>query len=133
VPASPKKPRIRKTAPTLREMAEQAQAKAENPKPSKLGKVSSKAKKPLAKAHLPSNAFGNGLRKIGRAVRRVLRFFVPSYFVKAWREVRQVTWPGRRETWRLTGAVFVFATVFGAMVAGVDKLLDMVFKHLILK
>jgi len=53
--------------------------------------------------------------------------------VNAWREVRQVTWPSRRETWRLTGAVFIFAIVFGALVYGVDTGLDALFKKVILK
>jgi preprotein translocase SecE subunit len=58
---------------------------------------------------------------------------MPSYLKNSWREVRQVVWPNRKETWRLTLAVFVFAVVFGALVAGVDKGLDEVFKKVILK
>lgn len=64
---------------------------------------------------------------------RPFRWLVPRYFVNSWREVRQVTWPNRRETWRLTLAVFIFAIVFGALVAGVDKVLDLLFKKVILK
>ena len=73
------------------------------------------------------------LAKVFRPLRRVLRWLVPRYLVNSWREVRQVVWPNRRETWRLTLAVFVFAIVFGALVAGVDKGLDEIFKKVILK
>lgn len=62
-----------------------------------------------------------------------LRWLIPSYFINSWREVRQVTWPNRRETWRLALAVFIFAIIFGAMIAGVDKVLDLIFKKLILQ
>jgi preprotein translocase SecE subunit len=68
-----------------------------------------------------------------RVVKKYLAWLVPKYFVNSWRELRQVHWPNRRETWRLTLAVFVFAIIFGAMVAGVDKGLDALFKKLVLK
>lgn len=68
-----------------------------------------------------------------RPILRPLRWLIPRYFVNSWREVRQVTWPSRRETWRLTLAVFIFAIVFGALIAGVDKGLDLLFKKVILK
>lgn len=64
---------------------------------------------------------------------RPFRWLIPRYFVNSWREVRQVTWPSRRETWRLTLAVFIFAIIFGALIAGVDKVLDLLFKKVILK
>jgi preprotein translocase SecE subunit len=130
---SAKKPRIRKSAPTMREKAEEARVKSEKEKPQRLSKARSKAAQPLSKVKLPDNNFGKAVRKVGRAIKRVLSFLVPRYFVNAWRELRLVTWPGRKETWRLTGAVFIFAAVFGALVAGVDKVLDVVFKHLVLK
>jgi hypothetical protein len=52
--------------------------------------------------------------------------------MSAWKELRQVTWPGRKETRQLTLAVFVFATVFGLMVTLTDYGLDKVFKKVIL-
>lgn len=117
----------------MREKAELAQAKSENQKPSKIRAAGSAARRPLAKIRLPQNQFGDILRAIGRFIAKILGWLTPSYFVNAWREVRLVTWPGRRETWRLTSAVFIFAIVFGALVAGVDKVLDLLFKNLVLK
>jgi len=115
-----KKPRIRKTAPTVRELAA---ATAEKP-----------VKKPK-RIKAPANA-GKVIKPLGRVlspVGRALKWLTPRYFINSWRELRQVTWPNRRETWRLTLAVFVFAVVFGALVAGVDKGLDVLFKHLVLR
>ncbi len=105
-----KKVRIRK-APADREQAEAVGAKVV---------VSPRQSKP-------------SIFRFLRSILRPFRWLVPPYFVNSWREVRQVTWPNRRETWRLTLAVFIFAVVFGALIAGVDKILDLLFKHLILK
>lgn len=112
-----KKPRIRKTAPSLREAIEASQAKA--------NKTSEKIRPKLPKVNVKLP----GTRRISR----VASFLIPRYLINAWRELRQVVWPSRKETWRLTLAVFVFALVFGALVAGVDKALDEIFKKVVLK
>lgn len=121
-----RKPRVRKTAPTIREKMEAAQV--EKPK-RKLRVVPSQATKiasPLKRVFLP-------LAKPLRFLRRILRWLVPSYFINSWREMRLVTWPTRKETRRLTLAVLIFSIVFGALVAVVDKGLDEVFKKLVLR
>ncbi|MGA3150174.1 MAG: preprotein translocase subunit SecE [Candidatus Saccharimonadales bacterium] len=132
---SPKaRPRIRKTAPTIRERVEIAQAEAEKKsRPGRVKPLLTKAKAPLKKIKPPSVKLPGPIALVVAKIGRVLRWLAPRYFVNAWREVRQVTWPSRRETWRLTGAVFIFAIVFGALVYGVDTGLDALFKKVILK
>lgn len=56
----------------------------------------------------------------------------PPYVRNSWRELRQVTWPTRKQSRQLTGAVLIFAAVFGATIAIVDYGLDKVFKSLLL-
>ncbi len=73
------------------------------------------------------------LAPVFRTIKKGLGWLVPRYFVNAWRELRLVTWPSRRETWRLTGAVFIFAIIFGVLLTGVDKGLDDLFKKTVLK
>lgn len=127
-----RKPRIRKSAPTVRELAEAARAKEEDgAKPRRISRVVAKPAAPIKKAGStrPAKIVATPFRYMGRG----LRWLVPKYFVNSWRELRQVYWPNRRETWRLTLAVFVFAVVFGALVAGVDKGLDELFKKVVLK
>ena len=126
-------PRIRKSAPTVRERAELAQTEAQKPaKPRRLRRAAARIAQPVKKlsprgrVHLPQNRFF-------RILKRVLGWLAPRYFINSWREVRQVTWPGRKETWRLTLAVFIFAFVFGLMVYGVDRGLDEIFKKYVLK
>lgn len=129
-----RKPRIRKSAPTIREKVEEA-AKAKE-KPANGGR----ARRILAVPAKPVRRLNLGERKPVRAAKVPFRYvkiglawIIPSYFINAWRELRQVQWPKRRETWRLTLAVFIFSIIFGALVAGVDKGLDEVFKKVILK
>ena len=69
-------------------------------------------------------------RFIGRILAKVLLI---NYFRSAWKELRQVTWPNRKETRQLTLAVFAFAVVFGIMITLTDYGLDKVFKKVILK
>lgn len=69
------------------------------------------------------------VRFIGRILKKVLLI---SYFASAWNEVRQVTWPNRKETLNLTLAVFIFAISFGALIAVIDFGLDKLFKEVLL-
>jgi preprotein translocase SecE subunit len=114
-------------------MVEAATAKDEQVKPKRLKSAASKVARPVKKLRLGDKKAVKLAAKPVRLVGRVISWIVPSYFINAWREVRQVHWPNRRETWRLTLAVFIFAVIFGAMVAGVDKGLDEIFKKVVLK
>lgn len=71
-----------------------------------------------------------GRFKVLRVAGRILW---PVYFRNSWKELRQVTWPKRRESWQLTGAVLLFSAVFGVLIALVDYLLDKLFKEVLLK
>lgn len=58
------------------------------------------------------------------------RILIPKYFRSSWQELKLVTWPGWNEGRRLTSAVLIFAIIFGAVIAGVDLILDKFFHHL---
>lgn len=66
-------------------------------------------------------------RFVGRIIAGILLF---RFFRESWAELRQVQWPNARETARLTMAVFVFALVFGVIIAITDYGLGKVFKEL---
>lgn len=123
------KKRIRKSAPTVRQRLEATRTKAEEPKKTPLRNATA----PIARIRPSQNRAIKGLAVGLRPVGRMLSLIVPSYFLNAWREVRQVSWPNRRETWRLTSAVFIFAVIFGGLVYGVDKLLGELFQKLVLR
>ncbi len=69
------------------------------------------------------------IRLVGKVLARVLLL---NYIALSWKELRQVSWPTRKQTVQLTLAVFAFALFFGVIIAGVDFLLDKIFKSLIL-
>ncbi len=74
---------------------------------------------------LPDNKLGNFLTK------RVRIF--PKFVREAFAEVRQVTWPNRRDTISLTLAVFIFALVFASIVGLLDFGLSKAFEKFIVK
>ncbi|HET7528877.1 MAG TPA: preprotein translocase subunit SecE [Candidatus Saccharimonadales bacterium] len=131
--SSKKGPRVRKSAPTVRERVEEASARQSEPRKSRAKTAAAKAASPVRKLRLTDRAAIKKIAPPFRFLKKILKWLVPRYFVNSWREIRQVQWPNRRETWRLTLAVFIFAAVFGALVAGVDKGLDEVFKKVVLK
>lgn len=73
---------------------------------------------------LPDTRFGRWLNK--------RRSFIPQILKNAFKELKQVTWPNRSETFRLTVSVLLFAIFFGSLIAGVDYVLDNVFRRVIL-
>ncbi len=130
--SSTPKRRIRKVE-TVRQKAETA-SKA-SPKPRRIKKTLKTASKPFAAVFhfgrmeyylpLPDNKFGRFLNK--------RRHIIPRYFVESYRELRFVTWPNRKQTTQLTIAVFVFAIIFGVLVAVTDYGLDKIFKRILIK
>ncbi|MEO5627602.1 MAG: preprotein translocase subunit SecE [Candidatus Saccharimonadales bacterium] len=87
-------------------------------------KTAAKPFKPLTKPF--QNKF---MRKVGHILATVLLI---NYLRSSWKELRQVTWPNRKETTKLTIAVFLFAIVFGAIIAITDFGLDKIFKKILL-
>jgi preprotein translocase SecE subunit len=127
-----KKVRRIKKVESVRQRAEKAGVEK---KPRRITKTAGTVVKPIKAVHrigqkeyylpLPQNKVGKFLNK-----RRKL---FPRFFINAWRELRGVTWPSARETFRLTVAVLMFAIIFGVLIAGVDYALDKAFKQLLLK
>ena len=106
---------------TVRERAERAIQ--ESSKPSKRTDES-KVDKPEKKT-----------RKLRRnkADKKPRRFhIIPKYFRESFAELRQVTWPNRKETFKLTTAVILFSIVFAALISVVDSGFSLIFKKVFL-
>ncbi len=58
---------------------------------------------------------------------------VMSYFRESVTELGKVTWPNRRQTLRLTAAVFVFSIALAGFMGGIDVGLNAAVKRVILK
>lgn len=68
-------------------------------------------------------------RFIGRFLNKVL--FI-QYFRDSYKELRQVTWPSRKQTMQLTFAVFIFAMSLGIAIAALDFGLNKLFELILL-
>lgn len=124
--AKPKR-RMVKKAETVREIAQKSTEK----QPKKRGILSLT----LSYIAWPFRPVGRLLLRVGRLkpFRILGRILFPTYFRNSWKELQQVTWPGRKESLQLTLAVIIFSIVFGAIIAVVDYGLDKVFKQVLLK
>lgn len=65
------------------------------------------------------------MKPVGRVLYKI---FGIGYFTSSFKELKQVTWPNRKQTRQLTTAVIIFAVIFGLLIAGVDYGLDKLFK-----
>lgn len=132
---SVKKPRVRKVE-TVREKQAKASAKAEA-KAAKVPKrrvrraastVAKPFRAPVRVLTWPLRT--RPVRFVGRILGRILW---PKYFRNSWNEIRQVTWPDRKTTWKLTLSVLIFAVLFGMAAAGTDWVLDKIVKRIIFR
>ena len=96
------------------------------------GKLEKVKKSPKKRSNKTRGRITSPLRKVFGFLGKGLKWIVPGFLKGALYEVRQVTWPGRKETLQLTWAVFVFAIVFSIIVASLDLVLDRVFRSIIL-
>lgn len=93
-----------------------------------LWKVIKKIARPFAFVLIPFKT--KPARFIGRILAAVLLL---RFFRDSWKELRQVTWPTARETYRMTVAVFMFALIFTVIVGIIDFGLDKVFREVFVK
>jgi preprotein translocase SecE subunit len=128
----PKVPRVRKVE-TVRERTEKAQNR--DGKPHRVRSTARSVTRPIKgiKKALGKEYYSYTGEDRDKKFLHKRRSLVPRYFRDAWRELKLVSWPNRRETWKLTTAVFVFAFVFGVIIAITDYGLDALFRKVLLK
>lgn len=125
--------KLKTSSETIRQRAEKTTKNADKPRRVRstvktAGRPFHAARRFGAKEYylpMPDNRFGRFMNKRRRVI--------PRYFRESWQELRRVTWPDRKETTKLTLAVFAFAVVFGLLVSVTDYGLDQLFKKFILK
>lgn len=127
-----------RAAPTLREQSAR-NAASKTKKPSRTKRVvKSKAMRPV---WAPFRFVGRGLKKVyGLRILKPLRFIIrmlgyvvaPPYVRNSFKELRFVTWPTIGTTIRLTGAVLLFAVVVSLLIAGLDVVLEKLFREVLL-
>lgn len=55
------------------------------------------------------------------------------YLRDSWRELRQVRWPNRKATWKMTLAVLVYCAIFIVFIMLLDSLFTFIFNLLLNK
>lgn len=127
-----KKPRVRKTETVKERVAKQSKKATTE---SKRSRKSDTAVKVAKKASKPFRFLGWPFRlKPVRFVFRVIgRIIFPRYFRNSFKELRQVTWPSRKETWKSTFAVLIFAVGFGAFITITDIVFDKIIRRIVLR
>ena len=137
-PTSHKHRQLRSAPQTMRERAEQQTAHEQRKqlrRPSTIfGRVWHTVRHTIAAPFRWIARWSFWRLKPVRVTGHVLAIIVaPPYLRGSWRELRQVDWPNRKQTRQLTGAVIMFAVVFGLLVAALDYGLDRLFKQVIVK
>lgn len=110
-------------------------ANAKGPRVRKTQTSSKLSKAKRSQKDRASKAGGKVIRPIFKVLRvlgKILRKITPGFLRGAFSEIRQTSWPDRKETMKLTWAVFVFAIVFSIIVAALDFVLDKIFRSIIL-
>lgn len=125
---------VKKRRETVRERADKSAKKAGSTP--RIRKFASAGAKPVSKVghalRKEYTPFKTGNSKVGRALGRKSRL-TPMYFILAFRELRQVTWPSRKTALKLTLAVFLFSAGLMFLILGIDRGFDKLFKDVILK
>lgn len=115
---------------SMRESAAKSRESAAKPK--RVRKAASAATRPVGKAGKALTTEYHILGKKDSNFFTRSRKLTPRYFREAWKELKNVTWPGRSETWRLVFAVFIFSIVLGLFIAVLDYGLERLLREVIL-
>ena len=110
------------------EVTRKVTVKAKNSENKKSKKASREAEKKLNKAEKKAAAKKN---KDEKPLKECFFLFIPfialgRYIRDSFRELRQVRWPNRKETWKLVLSVIVYVV----LIAGFIMLLDMLFNFI---
>lgn len=125
--ADPTKPKTQTKPTETKTKIAKTQAKQQT----KLAKTKAKAAKAKTKAKTKAKA--NTPEKPLKQVFILARPFVAlgRYLRNSWRELRQVRWPNRAATWKMTLAVLVYCAVFIVFIMLLDALFTFIFDLLL--
>ena len=94
---------------------------------------SDKKDKKAKKAKSEKKPMPMPLRIITFPFRMILKPFIAlgRYIKGSWQEIRQVSWPNRKATWKLVFAIFVYSAFFIVLVMALDALFNFIFSKII--
>lgn len=95
-------------------------------------KTSKNTKNAKPKSEKQSKPRFRFIRSLVRPFTLLGRLLAPGFIRRSFSELKLVTWPSWHQSLRLTRAVLIFAIIFGLTIAGLDYVLDKIFRKLIL-
>ncbi len=100
---------------------------------SKPEKTETPIAKPAQKPAKTQKSSKNTAEKPLKEVFILARPFVAlgRYLRDSWREIRQVRWPNRKATWKMTFAVFIYCAIFMVFILVLDALFTFIFNLLL--
>ena len=117
-PSKPQ-PKTKKVTPKPNTKSSTKTPKTTNTKVKQVTKSPLKPAKPLKKALTPLAFLGKPFVKLGR------------YLKNSWREIRQVRWPNRKTTWKMTFAVLLYTAFFILLILVLDIFFSFVFNNIL--
>lgn len=95
-------------------------AKAKVEKVKKTDKTPAKVDKKTSKTEKADVRSAKKAQTAGK-VKKQRKIFAPFRYIRdSWRELRQVRWPDRKTTWKMTFTVILYVIIFGAIVMLLD-------------
>ena len=92
----------------------------------KIAKNIVKEEKKVAKKDKKTKKEKKPMNKFTRIITAPFRYVHDS-----WLEIRQVRWPNRKATWKLVGAIFIYAAFFIVLTMLLDALFNFIFSQII--
>lgn len=123
--ADPTKPKTQTKPTETKTKVTKAQAKQQT----KLAKTKAKAAKAKTKAKAKANTPEKPLKQVFILARPFVA--LGRYLRNSWRELRQVRWPNRTATWKMTLAVLVYCAIFIVFIMLLDALFTFIFDLLL--
>ena len=130
-PKQPKMIRRPKVPETIRERAAKQSGRQIKPRDSRL---KAKIYRPLSTLRRVAQKEFNPIKmpesRWGKFLGKRLNL-IPGFLVNAWKELRQVNWPSRKDALKLTLAVVVFAVIFAIFVQFFGFLFEKLIKYIL--
>ncbi len=95
----------------------------------KVTKAQAKQQAKLAKTKAKANTPEKPLKQVFILARPFVA--LGRYLRNSWRELRQVRWPNRKATWKMTLAVLVYCAIFIVFIMLLDALFTFIFDLLL--
>ena len=107
--------------------------KPTSPKAKTQPKKSTATKPTKTPSKPPKKTLKKPLPKWLAIIRTLAKPFVAlgRYIKASWQEIRQVRWPSRKATWKMTGTILIYAALILVIILLLDALFTFIFNNIL--